>query len=546
MTDSFNTLELIMFVRRLLVSAVLACLAACAAPTSTFVVDKNPNLKQRTSIGSVDALDYQLMPKRESAAFSATVSTQNANSTALCLQQHLSSEFKLPPEFISHKVYTDNNHSVGLINPFTKVEGITMDVVNKGSSSEIKLYDNGNLLSRAWKQLPSKCGQGKTTTLAQDTGSKTKTTAPAQSGVDFIAASKAENKPAVALATSTPAVIKAAPAVKATPARIIQDSIPAISLQAAKAVSASPSSAFNVSNTAPVLATAAKESSINTPVAHSSFTQETPEPINFVARTDAASPTEPARWDRGDLTQDDMSIIAPATAAVVTPAMAIAAKSMASNGNNNANTIKASGNRAATSSKPTTTSKAAESSKPKASSKKPAESQEKATNNRGKTTAANANNSKQTAKDKVNNSRNKADDNKANSKNSRTKATEKADKAENTKNSRTKNSKAAAAEEKNSSKAKNSRNKAQDKDDNKTSKSKKTNERNVKADKNDDNNKTNNKKASAKNNDSGKNNKKTTQERDNSSKAKASGNKSKATDKKAESAKKIPKKDKAK
>ena len=196
-----------MFVRRLLVSAVLASLAACAAPTSTFVVDKNPNLKQRTTIGSVDALDYQLMPKRESAAFSATVSTQNANSTALCLQQHLSSEFKLPPEFISHKVYTDNNHSVGLINPFTKVEGITMDVVNKGSSSEIKLYDNGNLLSRAWKQLPSKCGQGKTTTLAQDTGSKTKTTAPAQSGVDFIAASKAENKPAVALAASTPAVI---------------------------------------------------------------------------------------------------------------------------------------------------------------------------------------------------------------------------------------------------------------------------------------------------------------------------------------------------
>ena len=536
-----------MFVRRLLVSAVLASLAACAAPTSTFVVDKNPNLKQRTTIGSVDALDYQLMPKRESAAFSATVSTQNANSTALCLQQHLSSEFKLPPEFISHKVYTDNNHSVGLINPFTKVEGITMDVVNKGSSSEIKLYDNGNLLSRAWKQLPSKCGQGKTTTLAQDTGSKTKTTAPAQSGVDFIAASKAENKPAVALAASTPAVIKAVPAIKATPARIIQDSTPAIPLQAAKAVSASPSSAFNTSNTAPVLATAAKESSINTPVARSSFTQETPAPTNFVARTDEST-SDSARWDHGDLTQDDMSIIAPATAAVVTPAMAIAAKSMASNDNNNsnANAVKASSSRTATSSKPTTTSKAAESSKPKTSSKKPAESQEKATNNRGKTTAANANNSKQTAKDKANNSRNKADDNKANSKNSRTKATEKADKAENTKNSRTKNSKAAAAEEKNSSKAKNSRNKAQDKDDNKTSKGKKTNERNVKADKNDDNNKTNNKKASAKNNDSGKNNKKTTQERDNSSKAKASGNKSKATDKKAESAKKAPKKDKAK
>ena len=526
MTDSFNTLELIMFVRRLLVSAVLACLAACAAPTSTFVVDKNPNLKQRTSIGSVDALDYQLMPKRDSAAFSSTVSTQNANSTALCLQQHLSSEFKLPPEFVSHKVYTDNNHSVGLINPFTKVEGITMDVVNKGSNSEIKLYDNGNLLSRAWKQLPSKCGQGKTTTLAQESSSKAKPAAKAQSGVDFIAASKAETKPAVAVVANTPAVIKAAPVIKATPARSVKESIPATPLQAARVMPESKTTAFNASqNNAPkIVATAANEAAINTPLARISDTQANLNTSNFAARSDTVVANN--NWEHGDLTQDDMNIIAPATAAVVTPAMAVAAQKMVSN---NANNAKASSSRAVTTSKPSTSSKAVETSKAKATaSKKQADSQEKASNSRSKTTAANQNN-KQTAKDKTaSNARNKADDNKTNSK-----------------NSRAKNSKADSADEKNSSKTKNNRNKSQNTDDNKTSKGKKTNERNVKADKNDDN-KTNSKKASAKNNDSGKNNKKATQERDNSSKAKASGTKNKATDKKAEPAKKTPKKDKAK
>ena len=527
MTDSFNTLELIMFVRRLLVSAVLACLAACAAPTSTFVVDKNPNLKQRTSIGSVDALDYQLMPKRDSAAFSSTVSTQNANSTALCLQQHLSSEFKLPPEFVSHKVYTDNNHSVGLINPFTKVEGITMDVVNKGSNSEIKLYDNGNLLSRAWKQLPSKCGQGKTTTLAQESSSKAKPAAKAQSGVDFIAASKAETKPAVVMVSSAPAVIKAAPVIKATPARIVKESIPATPLQAARVMPESKTTAFNASqNNAPkIVATAANEAAINTPLARISDTQANLNTSNFAARSDTVVANN--NWEHGDLTQDDMNIIAPATAAVVTPAMAVAAQKMVSN---NANNAKASSSRAVTTSKPSTSSKAVETSKAKATaSKKQADSQEKASNSRSKTTAANQNN-KQTAKDKTaSNARNKADDNKTNSK-----------------NSRAKNSKADSADEKNSSKTKNNSNKTQNTDDNKTSKGKKTNERNVKADKPDNNSKTSNKKAAAKNTDSTKNNNKTTQERDNSSKAKASGNKSKATDKKAESAKKAPKKDKAK
>ncbi|UOO89685.1 hypothetical protein LVJ82_01470 [Vitreoscilla massiliensis] len=537
-----------MFVRRLLVSAVLACLAACAAPTSTFVVDKNPNLKQSTAIGSVNALDYQLMPKRSAAAFSTTVSTQNASSTALCLQQHLSSEFKLPPEFVSHKVYTDNNHSVGLINPFTQVEGITMDVVNKGGSSEIKLYDNGNLLSRAWKQLPSKCGQGKTTTLAQDTGSS-KTSAKAPSGIDFVSAGKsgssiADSSKPVFTAAAAPAVIKATPLVKAEPIRVVKDTAVTTPLQAATtpvrniaAYQASPLV------TPKVVATAANASAI---------TASTPrivaiaEPITATPANNTTSATSSA-WNHGDLTQDDMSIIAPATAAVVTPAMAIAAQNMAAQ---EAPHLAAAAKQVATSpvqarsvkasvAKPNTSStKALETSKTKTAA---AATRKKVNNTAAKedskTTAASKNtkNSKQTAKESASNSRSKAND----SKNSRNKA----DKAEDSKNNRSKNSKANAAEEKASSKNKSSRNKADSKaDDNKNSKGKKTAERNVK----EDNSKNSKKKTDNKANDNSKNNKKAAPERDNNSKAKASSNKSKATDKKAESAKKTPKKDKSK
>ena len=540
-----------MFVRRLLVSAVLACLAACAAPTSTFVVDKNPNLKQSTAIGSVNALDYQLMPKRSAAAFSTTVSTQNASSTALCLQQHLSSEFKLPPEFVSHKVYTDNNHSVGLVNPFTQVEGITMDVVNKGGSSEIKLYDNGNLLSRAWKQLPSKCGQGKTTTLAQDTGSSKAASKP-QNGIDFVSASKsgtsiADSSKPVLTAAATPAVIKATPLVQAEPIRELKDTPVVTPLQAATAASAVALTALKplqrdastVVSSAPV---------ISTPTPH-----VTPSQQNFIVPA-AAAPTNQAvsnrnAWQHGDLTQDDMSIIAPATAAVVTPAMAIAAQNMATQ---EAPHLAAAAKQVSSTATParsvktdavkpnTNSTKALETSKTKttaAATRKKVN--DTAAKEDTKTSSKNTKNSKPTAKESASNSRNKANDSKTTGKNSKGKT----DKADDNKNSRSKNSKASAAEEKANSKNKSSKAKADSKaDDNKNSKGKKTAARDVK----DDNSKNSKKKTDNKANDSSKNNKKSTQERDNSSKAKASSNKSKATDKKAESAKKPAKKDKAK
>ena len=541
-----------MFVRRLLVCAVLASLAACAAPTSTFVVDKNPNLKQRTSIGSVDALDYQLMPKRSSAAFSSTVSTQDANNTALCLQQHLSSEFKLPPEFVSHKVYTDNNHSVGLINPFTKVEGITMDVENKGSSSEIKLYDNGNLLSRAWKQLPSKCGQGKTTTLAKaETSTKTKASTSSQNAVDFTALNKPENSFATSSKPNIASVpTKATPLVKAEPIRVIKDSNPVVFAQATDTESKRASSVFNPDHDTPAKTeTLAFETSTKPAVAR--FTESTPTAtLADVALNENISATpDNNTWDRGDLTQDDMSIIAPATAAVITPAMAIAAKNTAASKDtprsstyaNSPSSNRSSNGKAVNTSKPNTnTAKAVETSKSTTATRKKQEADKAASNKATNTKSSNKTNAKQVAKDKQSNTRTEVEDrknSKTNSKNNRNNT----DKTETGKNQRN-NGKSAATETKNTSK--NSRNKVENTNDAKASKGKNTNERNAKSDNKDS--KTNSKKAVNKTSESTKNNKKATQEQDNNSKSKNNNSKTKTTDKKTDSAKKTPKKDKAK
>lgn len=297
-----------MFVRRLLVSAVLACLAACTT-TANSPVNKNPDLKQSTSIGNTKALDYQMIPKRSEQPHSVTVSNHNALDTALCLKQRLGSDFKMPEEFIGHTVYTDHNHSVGLVNPFTKTEGITMDVVAQGANSEIRLYSNGNLLSRAWQQLPNKCGQGKTTVITQNSAKSVAASKAASSRantgntdnrIDFVAKSKTE--PSLWVDNTNSAQSMSKPAVVATMASNTPITVTPPAIVATEAVN-TPTSIVSTTNTA----------------------------------------------DQGWLTEEDMNIIAPATAAVVTPLMAKAAydsvKQPSSNGQSlvatNTTTVKA-------------------------------------------------------------------------------------------------------------------------------------------------------------------------------------------------------------
>lgn len=472
-----------MFVRRLLVSAVLACLAACTttstAPT-TYSVGKNPNLEQSTNIGNSKALDYQLMPQRSGNPFSSTVSTANAVDTAVCLKQRLSSEFKMPEEFISHKIYTDNNHSVGLINPFTKTEGITMDVVSKGGHSEIKLYDNGNLLSRAWKQLPSKCGQGKTTTLASN-DSKTTASPNTSNGINFVAKTNAS---------------KDMPLARVTEAKITNPK--------------------NTVASAPLIGNhnfiVAQPQIRSTPIAANTITAS---PVS-IADADtgnkfAANTASKSAWEHGELTQDDMNIIVPATAAVFTPLMAKAASSTLSNSASNKPVVAtptarftsptASNRAATTASRPTTKTNRAK-SKP---SSKPTETK--------KDTKAVVQSKKTDPKQT----------------NSKTNAG---------KNDKTNKNKLKTEEVKNNSKTSKTDNKA-------TAKDKKTTERNSKVASNSKTNK--NSKSTADNKSSGtKNNTAKAADKETNSKAKATNNKGKATDKKAEKNKTSNKNSKAK
>lgn len=76
-----------------------------------------------------------------------------------CLQHRLESQFKLPPEFYAISTYANNSQTIALINPFTKTEGLQMDIIETGvGSSVVKLYANGTVLSKAWKQFPLSCG----------------------------------------------------------------------------------------------------------------------------------------------------------------------------------------------------------------------------------------------------------------------------------------------------------------------------------------------------------------------------------------------------
>ncbi|UOO91622.1 hypothetical protein [Vitreoscilla stercoraria] len=283
-----------MFVRRLLVSAVLACLSACTAvptPMSTNSTLQS-NTNESTRIGGVNAMNHKTMPSRVENPHSTTQSNHSVADTSSCLRQKLATEFKLPAEFINHKVYTDNNHSVGLINPFTQTEGITMDVIGRGSSSEIKLYGNGNLLSRAWQQLPSKCGQGKTSTVAQIVPpSKTASTQmaaarPANNNINFVARTQDGTNNAW-VDTRNNANVQ------------------------------------TTTVTAPRVVNTPQVAAINTP------TQTPSHPSIAAAQHSSATPSN---WNNNtELTQDDMNIVAPLTAAMV--AAPLAAKALSSSNN---------------------------------------------------------------------------------------------------------------------------------------------------------------------------------------------------------------------
>ena len=75
-----------------------------------------------------------------------------------CLHSNMQSRFKLPSEFYKVTVYANGSQTLALVNPFTKLEGLQIDVVKAGPNhSIINLYDNGMVISKAWQKFPMLC-----------------------------------------------------------------------------------------------------------------------------------------------------------------------------------------------------------------------------------------------------------------------------------------------------------------------------------------------------------------------------------------------------
>lgn len=99
-----------------------------------------------------------LMPERNAKPAVSVSVDKPVIEVASCLHSMLQSRFKLPSEYYKVTVYTNGSQTLALVNPFTKQEGLQMDVVKQGPShSTVNLYDNGMFLSKAWLQFPKLC-----------------------------------------------------------------------------------------------------------------------------------------------------------------------------------------------------------------------------------------------------------------------------------------------------------------------------------------------------------------------------------------------------
>ena len=99
-----------------------------------------------------------LMPERNSAPLVTLSVDKSVTEIGNCLHSNMQSRFKLPSEFYKVTVYANGSQTLALVNPFTKLEGLQIDVVKAGPNhSIINLYDNGMVISKAWQKFPMLC-----------------------------------------------------------------------------------------------------------------------------------------------------------------------------------------------------------------------------------------------------------------------------------------------------------------------------------------------------------------------------------------------------
>ncbi|MDO5686596.1 MAG: hypothetical protein Q4G42_04310 [Neisseria sp.] len=69
----------------------------------------------------------------------------------------MNKRFNLPADFYNVKYYADGSATVRLVNPYTKRQGLFIDVEPRALGSQLRLYANYGTMSTAWRTLPEKC-----------------------------------------------------------------------------------------------------------------------------------------------------------------------------------------------------------------------------------------------------------------------------------------------------------------------------------------------------------------------------------------------------
>lgn len=108
-----------------------------------------------TSTNKVNSNEIPLRREKPTKVVDSSKSTQDATS---CLTSQLEKRFNLPADFYTVRNYKDGSATVQLVNPYTKKNGLYIDVVPKSANkSQLFLYANYATMSQAWKNLPEKC-----------------------------------------------------------------------------------------------------------------------------------------------------------------------------------------------------------------------------------------------------------------------------------------------------------------------------------------------------------------------------------------------------
>ncbi|WP_225748426.1 MULTISPECIES: hypothetical protein [Eikenella] len=135
-------------------------LAGCVSPEAAGIrrQQSHINYNDDVKIGSSrTAYGFRSLPERGRAEVEVQ-SDKAPGEAAQCLQKQLQTRLRLPENFIQVRSYTNSGYTVALHNPFTKRDGVLMNVQQRGvRSSTIRLYANGTTLSRVWRAVPAAC-----------------------------------------------------------------------------------------------------------------------------------------------------------------------------------------------------------------------------------------------------------------------------------------------------------------------------------------------------------------------------------------------------